>query len=214
MFYQFDLLTYIIYSFSISCPARNSPFCACVGETVRACDRKAQVKSEAEDKHNRIAARAIFAKYLAGGIAQRSGKRGSRRDAERTLGTGIGCAGTILKGAGDARPGRRPALFDVIYTYRCGLRGVAVSICDRQMESRVPSARHRIADIIIERPIRTRANSSRLPLARHRRESDLSDTRDSGAHGKNCIALQEVGVIKSISARICLLLAPPAVPRV
>lgn len=37
---------------------------------------KIQIKSKPDYRHNRIVVRAIFAKYLAGGI--RGGKRGSR----------------------------------------------------------------------------------------------------------------------------------------
>lgn len=55
--------------------------CPCESAKRRKRGNKIQIKSKPEGKHNRIVVRAIFAKYLAGGI--RGGKRGSR-DAEWT----------------------------------------------------------------------------------------------------------------------------------
>lgn len=83
--------------------------------------------------------------------------------------------------------------------------GVAVSICDRQMESRVvPAAASNLGQCNRANDSHSRAaNSSRLTFARTRDTFTLRPARllrgGGGDRDKNCTALQEAEVIESIS---------------
>jgi len=108
----------------------------------------------------------------------RGGKRGSRAATRRAApgGRGIG-SGTVWKRAGDesarasapARRDRRNIYLSLRFARGCGFdlrpaNGItrrAVPPC--ALARARARARRRISDIIIERPIRTRANSRPLP---------------------------------------------------